>query len=46
MQSTEKISITLPPDMLRLIREAVAAGSGARRFGVFEMTRIRHFWLH
>ena len=29
MQSAEKISITLPPDMLRLIREAVAAGEYA-----------------
>ena len=26
MQNAEKISITLPPDMLRLIREAVEAG--------------------
>ena len=26
MHSAEKISITLPPDMLRLIREAVDAG--------------------
>jgi antitoxin ParD1/3/4 len=29
MQSAEKISITLPPDMLRLLREAVAAGEYA-----------------
>jgi Arc/MetJ-type ribon-helix-helix transcriptional regulator len=29
MQSAEKISITLPPDLLRLIREAVAAGEYA-----------------
>jgi antitoxin ParD1/3/4 len=29
MHSAEKISITLPPDMLRLIREAVAAGEYA-----------------
>jgi antitoxin ParD1/3/4 len=29
MQSAEKISITLPPDMLRLIREAVADGEYA-----------------
>ena len=29
MQNAEKISITLPPDMLRLLREAVAAGEYA-----------------
>jgi antitoxin ParD1/3/4 len=29
MQSAEKISITLPPDMLRILREAVAAGEYA-----------------
>ncbi len=29
MQSAEKISITLPPDMLRILREAVAAGDYA-----------------
>jgi len=29
MQSAEKISITLPPDMLRLLREAVAGGEYA-----------------
>jgi antitoxin ParD1/3/4 len=29
MQSAEKISITLPPDMLRLLREAVASGEYA-----------------
>jgi len=29
MQSAEKISITLPPEMLRLLREAVAAGEYA-----------------
>jgi antitoxin ParD1/3/4 len=29
MQSAEKISITLPPDMLRLLREAVAGGGYA-----------------
>jgi antitoxin ParD1/3/4 len=29
MQTAEKISITLPPDMLRLLREAVAAGEYA-----------------
>jgi antitoxin ParD1/3/4 len=29
MQSAEKISITLPPDMLRLLRKAVAAGEYA-----------------
>ena len=29
MQNAEKISITLPPDMLRLIREAVEAGEYA-----------------
>ena len=29
MQTAEKISITLPPDMLRLIREAVAEGEYA-----------------
>ena len=29
MQTTEKISITLPPDMLRDIRAAVAAGDYA-----------------
>jgi len=29
MQSAEKISITLPPDMLQTIREAVAAGEYA-----------------
>jgi antitoxin ParD1/3/4 len=29
MQSVEKIPITLPPEMLRLLREAVAAGEYA-----------------
>lgn len=29
MQPAERISITLPPDMLRLLREAVAAGDYA-----------------
>ena len=29
MQSAEKISITLPPDMLRLLREAVTSGEYA-----------------
>jgi antitoxin ParD1/3/4 len=29
MQSAEKISITLPPEMLRLLREAVAEGEYA-----------------
>lgn len=29
MQSAEKISIALPPDMLRLLREAVTAGEYA-----------------
>lgn len=29
MQSAEKISITLPPEMLRLLREAVAGGEYA-----------------
>ena len=29
MQTAEKISITLPPDMLRLIREAVEGGEYA-----------------
>jgi antitoxin ParD1/3/4 len=29
MQSAERISITLPPDMLRLIREAVVGGEYA-----------------
>jgi antitoxin ParD1/3/4 len=26
MQTAEKISVTLPPDMLRILRDAVAAG--------------------
>lgn len=34
MQSTEKISITLPPDMLRDIRAAVDAGDYASTSGV------------
>jgi antitoxin ParD1/3/4 len=29
MQSAEKISVTLPPDMLRVLRDAVAAGEFA-----------------
>jgi antitoxin ParD1/3/4 len=29
MQNAEKISVTLPPDMLRQLREAVAAGDYA-----------------
>ena len=29
MQNAEKISITLPPDMLRLLRDAVAGGEYA-----------------
>jgi len=29
MQTAEKISITLPPDMVRLLREAVAGGEYA-----------------
>lgn len=29
MQNAEKISITLPPDMLRLLRDSVAAGEYA-----------------
>jgi antitoxin ParD1/3/4 len=29
MQSAEKISITLPPDMLRLLRDAVSGGEYA-----------------